>query len=113
MVVRPETLRAAAAAILLAATRLALADAAPEERAPCPVSTQDQARGLAQVLFEQGDFQHSGACYQAAGEYALANRAFLKAIEPQSAKTARQLSEQGEQTKDLVRKMRRAFGVEN
>ena len=108
-----KTLRAAAVALLLTATRLALADAAPAEHAPCPVSTQEQARGLAEVLFEQGDYQHSGACYQAAGEYALANRAFLRAVEPQGAKTARQLSEQGEQTKALVRKMRRAFGVEN
>ncbi|HEY6824413.1 MAG TPA: hypothetical protein VI195_08225 [Steroidobacteraceae bacterium] len=92
---------------------MALADAALEERAPCPVSSQEQARGLAEVLFQQGDFQHSGACYQAAGEYALANRAFLKAVEPQSAKTAQQLSDQGEQAKALAHKLQRAFGVEH
>ncbi|HEY6922296.1 MAG TPA: hypothetical protein VI653_02420 [Steroidobacteraceae bacterium] len=113
MFVHSQTLRVVAAALFLAATPLALADAALEERAPCPVSSQEQARGLAEVLFQQGDFQHSGACYQAAGEYALANRAFLKAVEPQSAKTAQQLSDQGEQAKALAHKLQRAFGVEH
>src|SRR5262249_17307479 len=110
MLVRLQTLRVVAVALALTATRLALADAALEERAPCPVSSQDEARGLAEVLFEQGDYQHSGACYQTAGEYALANRAFVKAVDPASAKTAHQLSEQGEQAKALVHKLQRAFG---
>ena len=109
MLVRLQTLRVVAVALSLTATRLALADATLEERAPCPVSSQEQARGLAEVLFEQGDYQHSGACYQTAGEYALANRAFLKAVEPASAKTAQQLSEQGEQAKALFHKLERVF----
>jgi len=113
MLLRWQTLRVVAVALSLTATRLALADAALEQRAPCPVSSQEQARGLAEVLFEQGDYQHSGACYQTAGEYALANRAFLRAVEPESTKTAQQLSAQGEQAKALVRKLQRAFGVDN
>ena len=47
--------------------------------------------------------------YQAAGQYALANRAFVKALEPQSELTARQLSEQRDQAKMLLRKVQLAF----
>jgi hypothetical protein len=93
---------------LISASR-ALADPAPALHEPCPASTQEQARWLGDVLFEQGAFQRAGECYQAAGDHALANRAFLKAVAPQSAATARQLSDQRDQAKALLRKVQGAF----
>jgi len=64
---------------------------------------------MADSLFERGDYQSAGVCYQAAGENALANRAFMKALEPRSELTARQLSEQRDQANRLLRKVQLAF----
>jgi hypothetical protein len=64
---------------------------------------------MADSLFEQGDYQSAGVCYQAAGDNALANRAFMKALEPQSELTARQLSGQRDQANRLLRKVQLAF----
>jgi hypothetical protein len=101
----------AVALLLLTAAPFALADPAPGEH--CPVSTPAQARELADTLFEQGAYQRAGDCYQAAGEYARADRAFLKAVSPESAETARQLSDQRNQAKALLRQVRRAFGADH
>lgn len=95
--------------LLLAAAPLALADPVFEGQAHCPVSTQEQARWLGDQLFEQGAYQRAGECYQAAGEYTLANRAFVKAVDPESAVTARQLSDQRDQAKALLRKVQQAW----
>ena len=88
---------------------VALADAGPEAHTPCPVTTQEEARRLGDSLFEQGAYQSAGECYQAAGELDLANRAFVKAVGPQSAVTASQLSEQRDQAKTMLRKLQLAF----
>jgi hypothetical protein len=94
---------------LLITAPLALADPLPEGQAPCPVTTQEQARTLADTLFEQGAYQRAAECYQAAGELALANRAYVRAVEPRSAETARQLSDQRDQAKTMLRKVELAF----
>ena len=94
---------------LLIVAPLAFADPPLEADAPCPVTSTEQARSLADTLFGQGAYQRAGKCYEAAGEYALANRAFLKAVEPQSAQTARQLSEQRDQAKTMLRQVGLAF----
>ena len=88
---------------------LALADTVPEGQEACPVTTREQARSVADTLFEQGNYQSAGMCYQAAGEYGLANQAFLKALEPQSELTAHQLSEQSDQATRLLHKVQLAF----
>ena len=98
----------AVALLLLTASPFALADPVPGE--PCPVSTPAQARELADTLFEQGAYRRAGDCYQAAGEYSLADKAFLKAVRPESAETARQLSDHRNQAKALLHQMQRAFG---
>ncbi len=98
--------------ILLTAGRLALADPVVEAHQNCAVSDQRQARRLGDVLFEQGAYQRAGECYQAAREYALADRAFLKAVGPESALTARRLSDQGDQAKALLRQVKQAFRAE-
>jgi tetratricopeptide (TPR) repeat protein len=102
-------LRIVGLGLLLTAAPLALADATPEERAGCPVASQEQSRNLGELLFEQGDYQRAGECYQAAGEYTLANRAFLRAVGPESAATARQLSDQRDQAKTMLHKVQQAF----
>ena len=95
--------------LLLTAAPLALADPVPEGQAHCPVTIQEQARWLGDALFAQGAYQRAGECYQAAGEYALANRAFVKAVEPQGAATGRQLSDQRDQATALLRKVQQAW----
>jgi hypothetical protein len=98
-----------AVGLLLIVAPFALADPAPEAPAACPVTAVEQARSLADTLFEQGAYQGAGKCYEAAGEYALANRAFVKAVEPQSAQTVRQLSEQRDQARTMLHKVELAF----
>lgn len=95
--------------LLLITASVALADPVPEAHAPCPVTAQEEARRLGDSLFEQGAYQSAGECYQAAGEYGLANRAFVKAVGPQSEVTASQLSEQRDQAKTMLRKVQLAF----
>lgn len=89
------------------------ADPMPEAHTPCPVATQEEARKLGDVLFEQGAYQRAGECYQAAGEYGLANRAFVKAVGPQSAVTASQLSQQRDQAKTMLRNVQLALHAEH
>jgi hypothetical protein len=97
-----------ALSLLLAAAPLALAAPATEEHEGCPVST-GEAHSLGDRLFEQGSYQAAGECYLAAGDYDRANHAFVKAVGPTSAATARQLSDQGEQAKTMLRKLQLAF----
>ena len=96
--------------LVLAFAPLALADPAPEEHCPVSVSSPEQARVLGDDLFEQGAYQRAGECYEAAGDHALANKAFLKAVGPRSEATKRQLSAQGDQAKALFRQVQQAFG---
>lgn len=105
---RPASgLRVIAAALLLSVSSLAVADPGHGQ---CPVSTREQAHTLAESYFEQGAYQRAGACYEAAGEYARANRAYVRAVEPESTVTRQRASEQGEQAKALLRQVRLAFG---
>jgi len=98
--------------LLLTATQVARADPEQEEHLRCPVSTREQARSQGDLLFEQRAYGRAGECYQAAGEYALANRAFLKALEAESAVTARRLSDQRDQAKTMLRNVQQAFRVD-
>jgi hypothetical protein len=99
--------------LLLITASVALADPLPEAHVPCAVTTQEEARKLGDSLYEQGAYRSAGECYQVAGEYGLANRAFVKAVAPQSAVTANQLSEQRDQAKTMLRKVELAFHAEH
>jgi hypothetical protein len=94
---------------LVAFAPLALADGDLEEEPHCPAATTEQARSLANELLDQGVYQRAAECYQAAGEYGLANRAFLNAVEPESKMTARQVSDQRDQARSLLRQVQQAF----
>jgi hypothetical protein len=98
--------------LLSVSAPVAHADPAVEAHQRCGVSTQEQARRLGDSLFDQGAYQRAGECYRAAGEYALADQAFVKAVGPASAATARQLSDQRDQAKALLRKVQQAFRSE-
>lgn len=97
--------------LLLTIAPLALAGPAPEEHCPVAVSTPEQTRWLADALYQQGAYQRAAECYEAAGDHALANKAFLRAVSPQSSTTKRQLSEQRDQAKALFRQVQHAFNA--
>ena len=105
---RPASgLGAIAAALFLSVSSWAVADSGHGQ---CPAPTREQAHTLADSYFEQGAYQRAGACYEAAGEYALANRAYVHAVGPESTVTRQRAAEQGEQAKALLRQVRLALG---
>src|ERR1700757_49870 len=106
-----RALRVIGLSLLLTATQLALADPAQQEHRGCPASGQEEAHWLGDVLFEQGAYQRAGECYQAAGELALANRAFFKAVGPESTATAQRLSDQRDQAKTMLQNIHAAVGA--
>jgi len=97
------------ASACLAATRLLLADPAPEGSRHCDATDAQAARSLADVLYERREYQRAGECYQAAGDPSHAQLAFLKAVGPQSEATARAFREQQDAAKSLLTKVQRAF----
>jgi hypothetical protein len=113
MAIPAGSLRIAGLGLFLITASTARADPVPEAHTPCPVTTQEEARRLGDSLYEQGAYQSAGECYQAAGEYGLANRAFVKAVGPQSTVTAGQLSEQRDRAKMMLRKVELAFRAEH
>jgi uncharacterized protein (DUF2342 family) len=107
-------------AILLSATELAVADSAQvagEELSPpssaiagsCPAASRPEARALADRFYQQRAFSRAGECYRVAAEYSLADRAFLRAAEPESAATARALATNRDEVKTQVHKLQQAF----
>jgi hypothetical protein len=93
----------------VAAAHLAIADPATGTPSACEVSSPREAGTLADKLFEKGEYQHAGACYQAAGDMVHANLAFLKAAGPDSEDTARALKAQRDAAKSLFGKVEDAF----
>ncbi|MGO9853394.1 MAG: hypothetical protein ACLPTM_17505 [Steroidobacteraceae bacterium] len=93
----------------VAAAHVALADPAAEASRACEAASPQEARTLADKLLEKGEYQHAGACYQAAGDMAHANLAFLKAVGSQSEDTARALKAQRDAAKSLFATVEHAF----
>jgi hypothetical protein len=94
---------------VLAAAQIALADPAPQPSPACAVTGTQEARTLADKLFEKGEYQHAGACYEAAGDMTHANLAFLKAAGPASEESARALTAQMDRATALFSAVGRAF----
>lgn len=101
--------RLMAVGILVVAPAGALADPT-EEHESCAAATRDEARRLGDEFARRGNYQRAGACYAAAEEYALANRAFIHAAEPESQAIGHQMAEMRDQTKALVRKVQKSIG---
>jgi len=100
---------ALSAVALLAVTRVVMADPGGAELHGCQVATTEEARVLADRLYERGEYQRAGECYQAAGDLTHANLAFLQAAGPRSADTARDLKAQRDTAKSLFTGVAHAF----
>lgn len=94
----------------LAATGVALGDPVPaaEPRA-CASASREQASTLADRLYEKGDYQHAGECYEAAGDMEHANMAFVKATGPKSDATGQALKSQADSAKALFASVGKAL----
>jgi|HubBroStandDraft_4_1064222.scaffolds.fasta_scaffold32211_5 hypothetical protein len=101
--------RLMAVGILVVAPAGVLADPTEEHEA-CATATRDQARRLGDEFARQANYRLAGTCYAAAEEYALANRAFIHAAEPESQAVGHQMVEMRDQTKALVRKVQKSLG---
>lgn len=94
---------------LLAATRIVMADPAAAQSRTCEAATAPEARVLADKLYEKGEYQRAGECYQAAGDMVHANLAFLQAAGPTGEDTARGLKTQSDAAKALFASVGQAF----
>ena len=72
---------------------LALADSPTVPTIRCTVTSAQQAKSLADVLYEQREYERAGDCYEAAGDASRAQLAYLKAAGPNSESAARGLRE--------------------
>jgi hypothetical protein len=93
----------------LAAAQIAFADPASTALRGCEVAAPREAAALADRLFERGEYQHAGVCYQAAGDLVHANLAFIKAAAPESEDSARALKAQRDAAKALLARVGSAF----
>jgi hypothetical protein len=84
-------------------------DPAPEDAAVCAAVTPEQAKWLADQLYRQRQYQRAGDCYQAAGNLADANEAFVKAVPANSDTTAKDIKRQSQIAKTLFRGVQQAF----
>ena len=58
----------------------ALAAVAPTAASHCTAASPEQAREIADQAWQDGSYQLAGECYLVAGEPAMADRAFVKAV---------------------------------
>ena len=93
----------------MVAVRVASADPVPAAPRACEAASQQEAATLAERLFEQGEYQRAGVCYQAAGDMVHANLALLKAAGPESEDTARALRAQRDAAKALFARVANSF----
>lgn len=107
-----DLMRIAAIASLLSGSSLAPADPAHEGDEHCAVTTQGEARSLADTLYQQGAYQRAGECYQTAGDSERANLAFTKAVGPASTLTAQRASNQAEKAKAVAQRYKQALHLE-
>jgi hypothetical protein len=75
----------------------------------CAAATPEQAKWLAHQLSLQGQYQRAGDCYQAAGDLADANVAFVRAVHANGDATAKDLQRQGQIAKTLFTGVQQAF----
>jgi len=92
----------------VAAAQVVCADP-PRQSVTCEVESPQEAAIVAAKLFDRGEYQQAGACYQVAGDMAQANLAFLKAAGPRSEDTARALKAQQETAKALFNRVGKAI----
>jgi hypothetical protein len=86
----------------------ALAAVAPTAASHCTAASPEQAREIADQAWRDGSYQVAGECYLAAGEPAMADRAFVKAVAPQAALTSRRLADNRDEAKAQIRQWKQA-----
>ena len=99
--------------LLVTSVSLGAANPAFAQQQDCPASTRQQALSLGDQLRQGGAYERAGKCYEAAGAYALANRTFLEALEPESKATAHKLSGQRDQAMTLLHQVGQAFNSQH
>ena len=82
---------------------------APTAELRCVATSPQRAREIAEQAWQDGSYQLAGECYLAAGEPAMADRAFLKAVAPQAAATSQRVAENGDQVKAQIRRWNQAL----
>jgi hypothetical protein len=82
---------------------------AKEDTWNCSEASVGRARWLADKASRDGAYKRAGECYLAAGEPALADEAFVKALGPASADTSRQMAANRDQVKAQARQLKLAF----
>jgi hypothetical protein len=92
-----------------ALTSVARADGAAPSIGSCEVAAPQEARVLADALYDKGEYQRAAACYDAAGDALRAQRAYLKAVGPSAEDTARKLKDQSNAAKALFTQVQGAF----
>jgi hypothetical protein len=95
--------------VSLAATGITRADDVPDAARACEAHAPSEARQLADLLYEKGDYQRAGICYDAAGDSLRAQRAYVKAVGPSAEDTARKLRAQSNSAKALFSQVQDAF----
>jgi hypothetical protein len=90
-------------------TDMVLADSPAPGASACAATSPQQAKSQADVLYEQGEYQRAGECYEAAGDASRAQLAYFKAAGPNSKAAARGLSEERDAAKALFTQVQQAF----
>jgi hypothetical protein len=93
----------------LAVAHYAFADPAADGARRCAAASAQEAQALADMLYEKGEYQRAGECYDAAGDSIRAQRAFLRAIRPNTEAAARGLKEDSDNAKALFTRVQDAF----
>lgn len=106
--------RVSASVVAIGIMAVAIASVGRSEAAPgdvpgCAAATPEQAKLMADQLYRQGEYQRAGDCYQAAGDLADANEAFVKAVPANSAAAKRELQRQGHAAKTVFTNLQQAF----
>ena len=93
----------------VAATRLVMADPMSDPSRLCEVADRQEAKSLADMLYEKQEYQRAAECYDAAGDPSRAQLAFLKAVPANSEATAGRLKAQQGAAKLLGAQVQQAF----
>ncbi len=75
----------------------------------CGEAAPDRARAIAVDAVRDGDFRRAGACYLIAGDKALADQAFIKAVSQTHAETSRTFAASTLKVKAQARQWKEAF----
>jgi hypothetical protein len=89
-------------------TSTAAVAVAPTAESRCTAASAERARERADQAWQDGSYQLAGECYLVAGEPAMADRAFVKAVAPQAALTSRTLAENRDEMKAQIRQWKQA-----